>query len=77
MVAMESTASYWKPLYNVLEYSGLNDFDVLKALDEADFICLGTHPSRTKSVYLTASGLEYGKKLMEKYGIQDRGNTAE
>lgn len=23
MVAMESTASYWKPLYNVLEYSGL------------------------------------------------------
>src|SRR5574344_384120 len=24
MVAMESTASYWKPLYNILEYSGLN-----------------------------------------------------
>lgn len=24
MVAMESTASYWKPLYNVLESSGLN-----------------------------------------------------
>ena len=24
MAAMESTASYWKPLYNVLEYSGLN-----------------------------------------------------
>lgn len=24
MVAMESTGSYWKPLYNVLEYSGLN-----------------------------------------------------
>lgn len=24
MVAMESTASYWKPLYNVLEVSGLN-----------------------------------------------------
>ena len=24
MVAMESTASYWKPLYNVLEYSGLS-----------------------------------------------------
>lgn len=45
MVAMESTASYWKPLYNVLEYSGLNDFDVLKALYEADFICLGSHPS--------------------------------
>lgn len=53
------------------------DFDVLKALDEADFICLGTHPSRTKSVYLTASGLKYGKKLLEKYGIQDWGNTAE
>lgn len=24
MVAMESTASYWKPLYNILEFSGLN-----------------------------------------------------
>ena len=24
MAAMESTASYWKPLYNVLEYSGRN-----------------------------------------------------
>lgn len=24
MVAMESTASYWKPLYNILESSGLN-----------------------------------------------------
>lgn len=24
MVAMESTGSYWKPLYNVLEYSGLS-----------------------------------------------------
>lgn len=24
MAAMESTASYWKPLYNILEYSGLN-----------------------------------------------------
>ena len=24
MVAMESTASYWKPLYNILEYSGLD-----------------------------------------------------
>ena len=24
MIAMESTASYWKPLYNILESSGLN-----------------------------------------------------
>lgn len=24
MAAMESTASYWKPLYNILESSGLN-----------------------------------------------------
>ena len=24
MAAMESTASYWKPLYNILEYSGLS-----------------------------------------------------
>ena len=24
MIAMESTASYWKPQYNILESSGLN-----------------------------------------------------
>ena len=24
MIAMESTASYWKPLYNILESTGLN-----------------------------------------------------
>ena len=47
------------------------DFDVLKELDEVELIYLGTHPSRTKSVCLTDSGLDYAKKLMEKYGIQD------
>ena len=28
MVAMESTASYWKPLHNTLESSGLNSMGV-------------------------------------------------
>ena len=53
------------------------DFDILKALDGQNLICLGAHPSRTKSIYLTASGMDYGKRLMEKYGIQDWENTRE
>ncbi len=53
------------------------DYDVLKALDGADLIYLGAHPSRTKAVYLTASGLDYSKRLLEKYGIKDWGNTTE
>lgn len=48
------------------------DFDVIKELDSEDLIRQGAHPSRTKSVCLTDSGLDYAKKLMEKYGIQDR-----
>ena len=31
MVAMESTASYWKPLYNILESSDLNTMVVKQA----------------------------------------------
>lgn len=53
------------------------DYDVLKVLDEEELIYLGAHPSRAKAVYLTASGLDYSKRLMEKYGIQDWENTAE
>lgn len=47
------------------------DFDVINELDEEDYIRQGSHPSRSKSVYLTDSGIDYVKKLMEKYGIED------
>ena len=47
------------------------DFDVINGLDEEDYIRQGSHPSRSKSVYLTDSGIDYAKKLMEKYDIED------
>lgn len=47
------------------------DFDVLHDLDDKDYIRQGNRPSRSKSVYLTESGKEFAKKLMEKYHIDD------
>ncbi len=47
------------------------DFDILNNLDEDDYIRQGDHPSRTKSVYITESGIEKAKELLEKYGIED------
>ncbi len=47
------------------------DFDILNELDEADYIRQGSRPSRNKSVYITESGKEQAKALMEKYGIAD------
>ncbi|MCD7867519.1 MAG: DUF6429 family protein [Clostridiales bacterium] len=49
------------------------DFDVINGLDEEDYIRQGSHPSRTKSVYITDTGIDYAKKLMKKYGIEDWG----
>ena len=49
------------------------DFDVINSLDEEDYIRQGSHPSRTKSVYITETGIDYAKKLMKKYGIEDWG----
>ena len=51
-------------------WKGYN-FDVLNELDEADYIRQGGHPSRTKSVYITGTGIEYAKELIEKYNIED------
>ena len=52
------------------------DFDVLNFLDEKDYIRQGNHPSRTKSVYITETGKEYAKSILEKYGISDwKSNT--
>ncbi|MCD8231273.1 MAG: DUF6429 family protein [Clostridiales bacterium] len=49
------------------------DFDVINGLDEEDYIRQGSHPSRTKSVYITDIGINYAKELMKKYGIEDWG----
>lgn len=47
------------------------DFDIINKLWDEDYIRQGSHPSRTKKVYLTESGKEYAKRLMEKYGVSD------
>ncbi|MCD8294863.1 MAG: DUF6429 family protein [Clostridia bacterium] len=47
------------------------DFDVMNKLEDDDLICQGSRPSKTKSVYLTDAGLEKGREILEKYGIQD------
>ena len=47
------------------------DFDILNSLDDDDFIRQGSHPSRSKSVYITDSGIAFAKKLLDKYGIDD------
>ena len=45
------------------------DFDVLDGLDDEDVIRHGSR--RSKSVYLTETGKEYARSLLEKYGIDD------
>lgn len=47
------------------------DFDVLNELDDDDCIRQGSHPSRSKRVYITESGCELAKELLEKYRIKD------
>ena len=51
-------------------WKGYN-FDVLNKLDDEDYIRQGSHPSRTKSVYITEEGIKKAKELMEKYRIED------
>lgn len=51
-------------------WKGYN-FDVLNKLDDEDYIRQGSHPSRTKSVYITEEGVKRAKVLMEKYGVED------
>ena len=47
------------------------DFDILNELDDVDYIRQGSHPSRSKSVYITESGMEQARELLTKYGIDD------
>lgn len=47
------------------------DFDILNELDDNDCICQGSHPSNSKSVYLTDKGIELAQELLKKYKIED------
>lgn len=47
------------------------DFDILNKLDDADYIQQGNHPSRSKSVYITDSGISRAQELLSKYDIDD------
>ena len=47
------------------------DFDVLNELDDADYIRQGNRPSRSKSVYITESGMVKARELLAQYGIDD------
>lgn len=47
------------------------DFNVLNELSDEDFIRQGSHPYRSKSVYITKTGEELAKELMKKYRIED------
>ena len=47
------------------------DFAVINQLADEDYIRQGSHPSRTKSVYITDTGMELAKSLLKKYGIED------
>ena len=47
------------------------DFDILNELDNDDYIRQGKHPSRSKAVYITDTGIEKARELLNKYGIDD------
>ena len=47
------------------------DFDILNELDNDDCIRQGKHPARSKSVYITDTGIEKARELLNKYGIDD------
>ena len=47
------------------------DFDILNELDNDDYIRQGKHPSRSKSVYITDTGIEKARELLNKYVIDD------
>ncbi len=48
-----------------------HDFSAINALANKEYIVDGTHPYKTKKVYLTDEGKAYAKVLLEKYKIDD------
>lgn len=51
-------------------WKGYN-FNVLNKLEDDDYIRQGDRPSRSKKMYITDSGIEQAKELLNKYGIND------
>lgn len=51
-------------------WKGYN-FDILNELDNNDYIRQGKHPSRSKSVYITDTGIEKARELLNTYSIDD------
>lgn len=51
-------------------WKGYN-FDILNTLNDSDYIRQSNRPSHSKSVYITDSGIEKAKELLNKYGIED------
>ncbi|MCM1499692.1 MAG: DUF6429 family protein [Clostridium sp.] len=47
------------------------DFGILNELDDGDYIHQGNHPSRSKSVYITETGIQKAHEFLEKYNIAD------
>jgi len=46
-------------------------FKILNKLGDEGLIEQGKHPSRSKSVWIRPEGVEYARKLLEKYEIED------
>lgn len=46
-------------------------FKVLNKFADDGLIEQGKHPSRSKSVWIRPEGIEYARKLLEKYEIED------
>jgi len=45
------------------------DWDVIDKLDDEEYISKGS--PRSKSVYLTSAGVDYAKRILDKYSIND------
>lgn len=51
-------------------WKGYN-FEILNELDDEDYIRQGNHPSKTKSVYITETGIQKALEYLEKYNVAD------
>ena len=47
------------------------DFDILERIGRCRLYSAGKSSVRSKSVYITESGMEQAKELLSKYGISD------
>jgi len=56
-------------------WKGYN-FDALNKLEERDFIRQGSHPSKSKSVYITETGIKAAIEMLREYGITETGRSS-